>query len=1283
VLAVGTISTPAYAHTTIGDLNNSPPFYRINDNELNSDVTSGNHVPGPLGYVWPGAGLNTYTGVRRKPPGYQSPFTNQKPIQAAGNSYSPEGAILTSTADHDSVGDLIFALNFSNPIVNGLPAFTQSILSYTSLTIYIPAPVFDRTGTLLQDGFEPTKAINWNLGDNSNIVTTITDNYGSIFVTQADQHDPFEPGSWIIYIEAPPSGITFSPNSGRDNWYYVRINQMKAPFTAGRYFFKMFLSDSYPLHRGDLPNQYIKGTMPMENWPVLLVKGEVDPAVISGTIRYGDLNSTLYSSPINLPGRVRAVGTASDPSTNQLTDRAVEARGYFNATAHGHYEVEGVAPGLYTIYASAAGLPEQVIATNVRIARGQSLHFDGYLRVGPQLRGIVISQQGYGTVQWPCQRPISIVIYNSKTYDLPSIVTSSPTNLTDAPYTSYVIGNTTFDGCGLTSGSTPKKVAFPWEGPTSYYSYTTPNKKDPYGLFNGVGPAQEWWVDPGGILDPNTSLGSSPSEFVFQFGDEDVYGVPTRFSGMVPQVFATWTDSLSPGRYYVRAFLNGYVQTGINGTEFVDYPFDVPYVGPMKAYVPIDLAESCGVNVTIHFHDTPGTLVEAPIRGPDPARYLISEAFARDGTLAAFNFTKVNAIQANASIMLNGLGMAGNPNILRGYPTDPRVGIKYSLARYRSTNIYRNITTIDTGNYDYGLPTDIYTIRVFMRGYIQALPPAISIDELDQPVTVNLGTGSCVQEVSVHMYRGGSINATATSIDWQRPTVDRNWVWDNATVNFLVYDISSLKFIDVIYFWDANLNVGYGGWIEPAQNSMSTTLPWSGWLGAFRPKSGSLQLSQEASYIMTNGSVQVDRFGPDFPNSLMGSSSTPSICGGASSADVSSDPGQTLVTFDFCQENIHEGFLYNFSSYRLPIVSFNRLPSFRSNIAIYPGTYAVSGWTYGYVQGNIIDLQPGVDLGNVYVAVSRLGEMADINLKLIIGVNLTLTMIFKTENIISGTPYNSSVRIRVFDDVDRLVAATTLISSDAGTLVPSPSYAGFFTNGTKNLKIMDEAVPAGTTILTYSDLAGSFGYVDPASPIVGLRAVTLFSGDHGIWGRSAFPGGYSGNWTVMVDFVNWSNSALNYPPVPALLQGESPYFFPYNHLGPYQEKQWIKISNDPLTGKASAEFELDLRGYVQATILGMNWDDDVRTLSWASLQIIDSSRYQYYWYSWDGLVDGYLYPGTYQVTISVWDNNVGYIPVKFVLQVSPGQQASLNYILTESGIPIPEFSTLSELTLQA
>jgi hypothetical protein len=453
-------------------------------------------------------------------------------------------------------------------------------------------------------------------------------------------------------------------------------------------------------------------------------------------------------------------------------------------------------------------------------------------------------------------------------------------------------------------------------------------------------------------------------------------------------------------------------------------------------------------------------------------------------------------------------------------------------------------------------------------------------------------------------------------------------VWNNTSVNILVYDVASQNFIDVINFWNANQHE----WMIPRQYSTFTTLPWSGWLTAYGPSS---------SYLLTNGSVQVDALGPDLPN-------TPSP-----------DPAQTMTSFDFLQENFHEGFLFNFTSYRLP--------TFRSNIAIYPGRYALNGWTYGYVQNNVVTLG---DLGNVIVAVPWLGQMADANIQLIIGVNLTLTILFKTEHIITGTPYNMSVRIRVFDNQDRLVAATTSFTSDAGILIPS-SDTGFFANGQK---ILNQPVPAGTTLLQYKDLAGLFSYVDPSSATARLES-TLFSTDHGIWGNGVFSGAYDGPWTVMVDFVNWYRPTVAYPPAPALLQGESPYFFPYNHLGPYAQNGFLSVSNAPLSGEASAVFEVDKRGYEQGIILGMNWDDETRTMSWVTIQFVDNTGYQYYWYSWDGWFDGYLNPGPYQMTITEWKQNEGHLQLKTTLNVNTGERnTALDYILEESQIPIPELT---------
>jgi hypothetical protein len=1210
-------TAPVYAHTTLGDLNGNPPFYRSNDNELNPTNTLGGHAPGPLGYVWPGSGLNTYSGIASNPPGYQSPFTTfENPTQVAGNAYAPEAAILTSTLDHDSVGDLVFAINFSQP---------QSFVPhqdfvYSSIAIYIPAPAYDKTGALLQDGFEPAGGLNWDTGENTNIVTTITDNYGNIFLTKADQNDPFEPGSWLLYITAP-NNITFTAARNWSEWYYIRINQMRAPQVAGRYFFKIFLDDHYPVRSDSAAPSLVGSTMPMENWPVLLVKGEVDPAIIRGTVRYGNgPSAALYGLPLNLAGRVRAIGIATDPLTGISTGRAVEARGYFNATSRGHFEVEGIAPGIYTLYASAAGFPEQKIADNIRVLRGQSLSLDAYLKAGPQIRGSIFSKEGFGLVPWSGQLPITVVVYDSSTYDADSIVAYSPTNLTAAPYSSYVNGNTLFAGNILRSSNTPKLVSFPWEGPVGYYFYTpAPYFKDQFTVFNGVGPAQSWWVDPQSSLDPHTGLGSNRDQFDFQFGSENVYGAPSKLSGMIPEVFATWTDSLSAGVYYIRAFVNGYVQSSTDGTQFIDYPFHISTgLSSQDVSLPIDLQKSEGMNVTVHFHDMPGTLQDRPIGGPDPRRFLIAEAFASDGTLTAFNFTQVTSTSSQASILLNGFGMAGPIN-----PPDPRAFTKYSLARYR-------------GIYDYGLPTDSYTIHVFMRGYIQALPPALTFDELDQPLTTTLTIGSAVAQLSTHMYRGGGINATIFSVDWQTPPNQRRWTWDGASASALVYDISSQAFIDVIYFWNASANQ----WAIPRQNSQFSSLPYPAWRSVF---------GAGASLLATNGSTTVDRFGPDLPNF------------------PSADPSQDEATSVFLQENFHSGFLYSSSVYRTP--------TFRSGLAIYPGVYAINVWTYGYVQDNVVNLG---DLGNVQVSIPWLGTIADSSIRVIIGVNLTLRILFKTENIFAGIPCNSSIRIRIFDSGDDLVAAATVFS-DGGTLVPS-SKAGFFAN---DQKLLSKPIPAATTTLDYVDLAGVFGYVEPSTGSAGVSSATLFSPDHGIWGRSTHAGSYTGDWMVMVDVVNWYLPHAYYPPAPALLQGESTFFYPYNHLGPYQQSGFTRIPNVIQGGEGSVEFELDLRGYVQGLVTGLDWDDGVRTMSWTNIGITAGST-TYNWYTWDGWFDGYLDPGTYQMKTTEWTSSPeGHQTKTLSLVVSEGQKGKVDILLGESGIPIPEFISVLPTALMA
>lgn len=1213
---------PAYAHSTLGNLNGTSPFFRSNDHELNPTNTFGTaHVPGPLGYVWPGGGYNFYTGSGGFP-GYQSPFENyEQPLQVAGNSYSPEGAILTSSPRQDSVGDLIFAINFSQPKAFITSTNPSPEFQYNNITIYVPAPLVDRQGQLMQDGFEPVGGVNWDIGDTSNIITTLTADYGKILVGRADLNDPFAPGWWSIRITSSGSGIAFTPERQWREWYYIRFNQLRAPDISGRYFFKVFLGGHYPVKHQSTP--LVNSTMPVENWPVLLVKGEVDPAIIYGTVRYGEgSNRALYGNPIKLPGMVRAVGFATDPYTGDPTNRKVEARGYFNGSAEGHFEIEGVAAGIYDLYASAAGMPERVVAIGIKLSRGQSYGTDLSLSPGPEIRGEVFSKNCSGHIPWRSDLPISLVVYDSDDYVENNTASYSPINLTHAPYTSYVLGNTIFGSAKLAPPNAPKLVAFPWEGPVSYYPYTAaPPFRDPYGVHNGVGPAQVWWVSPTGTFDPVTGLGSSSSSFSFQFGSQRYYGAPRRLSGMVPQTFSTWIDGLGAGTYFVRAYVNGYIQTDVSGSRFQDYYFTVIDQQTISVDLYIDLWLSGTLNLTVHFHDTAGNMQTQPIGGPDPGRFLVAEAVDSVGTLAAFNFTYVPASLRSASLALNGLGMAG---VIP--PPDPRSGIKYSLHRYR-------------GLRDYGIYPGSYFVHLYMRGYIQTSASANEMRELDEPVTFSLPSCGAVASVSTHMFRGAGINVTVYSMDWQDPPSQSLWRWNDAPVTVLVYDVASRSFADVISFWDS---VNYF-WSTPRQNSSYSTLPWPTWKDVFGP---------DSTGLITNGSTLLERLGPDLPS------------------PTSLYPEQDIASNVFFQSSLGLGFLYRSQFYR-PF-------GWRSSLAIYPGQYAITGWTYGYVQDGVV---VSGDLGKSRVA-AGMGQIADTSIRLVQGVEFNVNVAFMKEGLPSALPSNMSMRIRIYDDRDRLVAAAST-SYDYGVIDPT-SNTGFFADGAKvaNAGGATSPIPAGTLGVEYRRLAGLFVYVDPIDGSQALQRLTQFLADDGVWGDSSSPmsGVYSGNWQVLVEMVPWYRPGEFYPPVPGLLQGEVhqttlSILLPYNHLGPYESRIPVVVPNAHLGGHASVSVDLDLRGMVTGTVTFRNMHGDLRSASWASILLQGENKYTLY--SWDGFYEGYLPPGAYTVTVQ----DPGLSSQNASIIVPDGGSVASSFYLNPSGIPIPEYSDYAILVL--
>ena len=116
-----------------------------------------------------------------------------------------------------------------------------------------------------------------------------------------------------------------------------------------------------------------------------------------------------------------------------------------------------------------------------------------------------------------------------------------------------------------------------------------------------------------------------------------------------------------------------------------------------------------------------------------------------------------------------------------------------------------------------------------------------------------------------------------------------------------------------------------------------------------------------------------------------------------------------------------------------------------------------------------------------------------------------------------------------------------------------------------------------------------------------------------------------------------------------------------------------------MSGEASGEFEVDLNGYVSGNALAFTWSDEFRPLSWGLVNVAGAqggAGWNYYTY--DGVYEMYVPPGTYQYTIS----SPGYATQSWSVKVSAGMSAiGQDIYLEQSSIPVPEFSAMVFATL--
>jgi hypothetical protein len=135
-----------------------------------------------------------------------------------------------------------------------------------------------------------------------------------------------------------------------------------------------------------------------------------------------------------------------------------------------------------------------------------------------------------------------------------------------------------------------------------------------------------------------------------------------------------------------------------------------------------------------------------------------------------------------------------------------------------------------------------------------------------------------------------------------------------------------------------------------------------------------------------------------------------------------------------------------------------------------------------------------------------------------------------------------------------------------------------------------------------------------------------------------------------------------------------------NHLGPYSQEGVWQISNAHLSGEASAIFEVDLNGLVSGNALAFTWSNEFRPLSWGVVNVVGASGASWNFYTYDGIYQAYLAPGTYKFTIT----SPGYASQTFSVVVTPGQTGiGQNLYLQQSNIPVPEFSAIGVVAFSA
>jgi len=260
------------------------------------------------------------------------------------------------------------------------------------------------------------------------------------------------------------------------------------------------------------------------------------------------------------------------------------------------------------------------------------------------------------------------------------------------------------------------------------------------------------------------------------------------------------------------------------------------------------------------------------------------------------------------------------------------------------------------------------------------------------------------------MIRGPGFNVTIFSIDWERPTVNRAWEFGNP---------EGWNFIPGAF---ANHVSGSSRCSPGPFPSCATTYINSNNvgaeidLGAYANGTLADWLGDEPSAVFASSISTTGLFQNQFENNVTaigGGFPIYNLAGNLFDANFTwfgSEVRRVGHVGGLLGASVWSGGQPFLACQSLTVCNFHNVnglfawPHQLEPTAFKPGQYDFGAYTYGYVQ----------DQGfSVYADVA---QIADVRLNLVIGVNITLDILFKKEHVITPTDFNMSGRVRIFND---------------------------------------------------------------------------------------------------------------------------------------------------------------------------------------------------------------------------------------------------------------------------